>query len=140
MIYQYAVNEADNNDGEPYEGSFTSESISVWQYNLTVTAPDKADDGGDFVIDVDGGQPGGAITGEVGDGQGTITCDDKFDESGHAQCVVNPDDGYDGKIDITVEGPNGARDMLKPIPDLPTTARLLKYTCRALPGRQQRAA
>ena len=108
VIYQYAVNEADNNDGEPYEGSFTSESISVWQYNLTVTAPDKADDGGDFVIDVDGGQPGGAITGEVGDGQGTITCDDKFDESGHAQCVVNPDDGYDGKIDITVEGPNGA--------------------------------
>ena len=107
VVYSYAVNEADNNDGEPFEGSFTSDLINVWQYNLTITAPDKADDGGDFVIDVDGGQPGGEITGEVGDGQGTITCDEKFDANGHAQCTINPDDSYDGKIDITVEGPNG---------------------------------
>lgn len=107
VVFQYAINEADWLDGVQFNGAYESDEIAVWQYDLTVSAPDAADDGKDFVIDVTGGQPGAPVTGELGSGQGTITCDAVFSEGGTAQCTVNPEDTYDGQIDITVKGPNG---------------------------------
>ena len=107
VVYQYALNEADWNDVGQFNGSFVSEKIKVWQYNLTIDAPDSADNGDDFEIEISGGQPGENVDGEIGDGQGEITCDEPFNSQGIAHCTVIPDDGYDGPIDITVVGPNG---------------------------------
>lgn len=107
VAFQYAINEADCNDQGQFNGAFVSDKIKIWQYDLTISAPEASDDGKDFEITVSGGKPGTEVTGEVGNGQGEITCDQTFNEQGMAHCTINPDDGYDGPIEITVESPNG---------------------------------
>ena len=107
VVYQYAINEADLIDQGQFNGAFVSDKIKVWQYDLTISAPEAADDGQNFEIEVSGGQPNEEVLGEIGSGQGSITCDPTFNTQGIAHCTVNPEDSYDGKIDITVSGPNG---------------------------------
>ncbi len=107
VVYQYAINEADLIDQGQFNGAFVSDKIKVWQYDLTISAPEAADDGKNFDITVSGGQPGENVDAELGEDQGEITCDQTFNEQGMAQCTINPDDGYDGPIEITVDSPNG---------------------------------